>query len=238
MNQLYNFRAYIYDLIYSKKDFALEVSMINELIQKYKKSKGKELLDVGCGSGNHLIHLQKDYTCTGIDINPGILAIARKKLPGIDFIEVDMASFSFQKKFDIIICLFGTLGYALTLKNMQRTLLNFSHHLNKDGIVIIDPWFSPEKYEVGSPHLTTFSSPDIKIARSDVFERKKNQSIIDMHFLVAERNKKVEHFIDRHVLGLFTPKEILNAITNAQFSKIHLEEKIPGMRDIYIGIKK
>jgi len=66
--------AKYYDLIYSWKDYKKEAGIIHRLIQKHKKTKGKEVLEVACGSGNHIQYLKGSYTVTGIDINQGILS--------------------------------------------------------------------------------------------------------------------------------------------------------------------
>ena len=112
--QLYRKLAKYYDKIYHEKDYEEEVQNIKTIIAKYKQSKGKTLLDVACGTGSHLQFLQEDFDCSGVDINELILEVAREKLPTIDFIQSDMAELSLNKKFDVILCLFSSIGYILT----------------------------------------------------------------------------------------------------------------------------
>jgi ubiquinone/menaquinone biosynthesis C-methylase UbiE len=80
---LYKELAKYYDLIYSFKDYKKEAVRIKALVSKYKKSEGKELLDVACGTGHHLNHLKDEFSCTGVDISREILEIARKNNEGI-----------------------------------------------------------------------------------------------------------------------------------------------------------
>jgi len=49
----YNELAPYYDYVYSWKDYREEAATVERLIQKHKKSTGKALLDVGCGTGKH-----------------------------------------------------------------------------------------------------------------------------------------------------------------------------------------
>jgi len=57
--ELYNKTAKYYDLIYGWKDYRKESEFIHKLIQKHKKNTGNELLDVACGTGNHIRYLKK-----------------------------------------------------------------------------------------------------------------------------------------------------------------------------------
>jgi len=57
---------------------------------------GTKLLDVGCGSGLALVLArQRGALTSGLDISPGLLAIARGRLPGADLREGDMEELPF-----------------------------------------------------------------------------------------------------------------------------------------------
>lgn len=75
---LYKELASYYDLLYSYKDYKKEAEQIRKIINKHRKSKEKELLDVGCGTGKHLKYLKKWFSCTGVDPSKPMLSIAKK----------------------------------------------------------------------------------------------------------------------------------------------------------------
>ena len=50
-------------------DYKNEANTIKLLIATYKKTDGNNLLEVACGTGHHLEYFQKDFVCTGVDIN-------------------------------------------------------------------------------------------------------------------------------------------------------------------------
>ena len=105
---MYREYAKVYDLIYSGKDYKKEAKEIKDLIKKNKKSKGKNLLEVACGTGKHLEYLKKDFNCTGLDLNEGMVKIARKRLPkSVKLSKGNMINFNLNKEFDIVICLFS-----------------------------------------------------------------------------------------------------------------------------------
>src|SRR5438105_14877858 len=82
--------AAFYDAIYAWKDYSGETFKLESIINQYKQSPGRTLLDVACGTGAHIPYLRPQFTIEGLDIDPGLLAIARERNPGIIFHERDM----------------------------------------------------------------------------------------------------------------------------------------------------
>ncbi len=236
--RIYKDLARYYDLIYSFKDYKKETVIIKRLISKYKKSKGNDLLEIACGTGKHIQYLKDNFNVLATDINIRMLGVARKNIKGVIFKRADMVELNLGKKFDVVICLFSSIGYIKTYYNLKKTLNNFAHHLKKGGVVIIEPWYTKSTYKVGTPHMTTYGDANIKIARQNINGTRGNISIMDMHYLVAERGKDVKHFVDRHELAMFEPKKILRFMKEAGLRAKFLKNGLLKGRGIYIGIKK
>jgi ubiquinone/menaquinone biosynthesis C-methylase UbiE len=234
---MYKKLAKYYDIIYSWKDYEKEVNIIKKLIKKYKKSNGTELLDVGCGTGKHLEYLKYDFSCTGCDINLEMLDEARENVENVFFIQADMITLDLKKKFDIIICLFSSIGHVKTYNNLEQTIHNFSNHLEKGGVVIIEPWLTKSTYDAGRPGMTTYDAKDIKIARLNTTKIEGDLSILEMHYLIAERNRDIEYFSEKHELGLFEIDQFLEFMTNAGLKAEFLKDGLLKERGLYIGIK-
>ena len=235
---LYKNSAKYYDLIYSFKDYREEALKVKKLIGRFKKSSRNELLEVACGTGKHLEHLKKEFKCVGVDINDGMLKMARQRLKNIDFRQADMINMELGKQFDIITCLFSSIGYVKTYENLQRTLKNFARHLRRGGVVIIEPWFTKKTYKVGAPHMTTYDAPDIKIARLNVSSADGNLSVMDMHYLVAEKDKGVIHFSDRHELGMFEIDRTLELMKQEGLDSKYFKNGLMKERGLLIGVKQ
>lgn len=235
---LYRELAPYYDLIYAWKNYKKEVDEIYKLIAEYKKSNGKDLLEVACGTGRHLQYFKQKFFCTGTDINQGILNVAKKKIKTVTFKKTNMVNMKLNKKFDVITCLFSAIGYVKTYQNLQKTLKNFAKHLKTGGVVLIEPWFTKSAYKAGSVHMATYENKDIKIARLTLSKIKGNISEMDMHYLVAERNKEVKHFVDRHELGLFEIDKTLQLMKQAGLKAKFLKNSLMEDRGLFIGVKE
>ena len=71
---------------------------------------GQAILDVGCGTGRHSLELaRRGYRCTGIDLSPDMLSVAREAAgrEGLDitFVEGDASATRLDRSFDHAICL-------------------------------------------------------------------------------------------------------------------------------------
>ena len=235
---LYGELAKYYDLIYSAKDYEKEADRIKALVSKYKKPEGKELLDVACGTGHHLEYLKNDFSCMGVDISNEILEIAIRNVDEVFFRKADMTRLDLDKRFDVITSLFSSIGYVKTHTNLRKTIQCFVRHLKAGGLVLIEPWFTKSTFIEGSPHMSTYDGRDVKIARLCVSKMRGNLSVQDMHYLVAERDKGVEHFVDRHEMGLFEIDKTLAVMNKAGFQTKFLENGLNKDRGLFVGVKQ
>ena len=234
---MYKKLAKYYDLIYHWKDYEKEAYSIKDLIKKYKKSDGNKLVDVGCGTGKHLEYFKDDFSCTGIDINNEMVEVAKENVKGVIFEQGDMIDFNLKTEFDVIFCLFSSIGYVKTYSNLEKTMRNFRNHLKKGGVLIIEPWFTKSTYWAGHPGMTTYEGEDIKIARLNSSKIEGDLSIMEMHYLIVEKDKDVIHFVDTHELGLFEIDKTLEFMEKAGFKTEFLKDGLMEDRGLFIGVK-
>ena len=86
--------------------------------------------------------------------------------------------------------------------------------------------------------MTTYDGDDVKIARLNTSEIQGDLSIMDMHYLIAERDKSVRHYVDRHELGLFEVDETLKIMEESGLESQFITEGLMPGRGLYMGIKK
>ena len=238
MEKPYTKLAKYYDLIYDFKNYKKESEIIVNLIQKYKKTKGNNLLDAGCGTGKYLKYLNSKYNCEGFDLSSDMIEIAKSNFPEIKFTVDDMTNFSFNIQYDIIICLFSSIGYLQTLSNVKKTISNFSKHTKKGGIIIIESWLSPKDFIEGIPDLITYENNNIRIAKMEIGRVVDEKSILDMQYLIAEKDKDTIYLKDKHIMGLFEHSQIVNIMKEKGFRTKIYKYGIFGKRVLFIGIKR
>ena len=132
---MYDRSAEFYDAIYSFKNYEKETAKLHELIQQHKRSPGNELLDVACGTGGHISYLKRNYSVEGLDNSPRMLRLARKKHPDVVFHRRDMTNFTLRKEFDVVTCLFSSVGHVKTRRRLDLAVLTMARHL-KPGVPI------------------------------------------------------------------------------------------------------
>lgn len=225
-----------YDIIHSQKDYKGESEKLKALISQHKKSEGKDLLEVACGTGKYLEYFKDGFNCTGVDINKGVLDIARARFPNLAFHEADMLDFDLQKQFDVVLCLFGSINYVKTWNALKQTINNFARHLKSGGCLIIEPFETPTSYKTGVS-VSTYAHNDFKIARLRVSEIKGGKAVISMHYLISKNNEQPLYLKDIHRLGLFEAETVTELLKKAGLNVVFLEEGLFPGKGLFIAVK-
>jgi SAM-dependent methyltransferase len=225
-----------YDAIYRWKDYKRESARLCELIAQHKRSPGNALLDVACGTGGHIPYLRDAFTIEGVDLNGGMLAVARKRHPGIAFHHGDMLDFDLGCRFDVVVCLFGSIGYVKTAARLDRAVANMARHVCPGGVLIIEPFYTPADWKQGRRPCANFvDQPDLKIARIMVWDVEQAIAKSNFHYLVGTP-EGIEHFTERHELGLFTDEQNRAAFAAAGLDVVRDAKGLMG-RGVYIGTR-
>jgi ubiquinone/menaquinone biosynthesis C-methylase UbiE len=226
-----------YDEIYGSmgKDYIAEANKVNKFIQKHKRTDGNTLLDVACGTGAHAGPLSRHYKVEGLDLDANMLKVARKKYPKIRFHHGNMTSFDLGHQFDIVVCLFSSIGYVKTKANLRKAIKTMSWHLLPGGALLVEPWFTPEQWNPGRVFTLRVDKPDLKIVRMSRSGQKGKVSFLEFQYLIGTP-KGIEHSMEHHELGLFAHEEYLDAFRSAGLKVIHSKKGLDG-RGLYIGKK-
>lgn len=196
----------IYDAIYGFKDYASEALRIRHLIARERPG-ARTILDIACGTGEHARFLSVDFEVDGIDIEPKFVEIARAKNPVGNFSVADMRAFQLEKRYDVVQCLFSSIGYLLTPEDIIAALKCFRSHLAPGGVILVEPWLSPAAYKPGQPHMVTVDKPDLKVCRMNVSEREADISVLHFHYLIAT-NESVTKVEEVHRLALVPTEQM------------------------------
>jgi SAM-dependent methyltransferase len=231
----YSRSARVYDDLCRHKDYAAATLVLREILQRVVPH-AASLLDVACGTGRHLEHLRSHFRVEGLDLSPEMLQIARSRCPGIPFHEGSLVDFRLADTFDVVTCLFGSIGYALTLENLRRAFHTMAHHLKPGGVLVVEPWLTPDRFVSGRLVLDSVDDPDLKVARMYVTRREGRISVFESQYLVG-RSEGVTHFTERQELGLFTDEEYRRALNRAGLDLVEIGNG-PFGYGLFMGIRK
>ena len=223
--------ARYYDQLYSFKNYADEAAKIRDLIRREHPG-AHSILDVACGTAEHAKLLSSDFAVDGIDLEPEFVAIARRKVPKGTFNLADMRQFELGKKYDLVQCLFSSIGYLTKGDDIVRALKCFARHLAPGGIIIVEPWITPDKWYHSAPDMLCVDQPDLKICRMNVNRVEGNLTIIAFDYLIGTR-ALVEHVQEEHVLALYTIEEMLEFFRRANLKVRHDAQGLDG-RGLYV----
>lgn len=155
--------ARFYNSVYCDKNYGKEV---DELIT-YIPVAFKNILDVGCGTGNHSWPLYyKGYNVVGIDPSIEMLRIAKSQLPkglyisnsngsGIKFLEYavqDFCPIGYRAYFDVVVAMFDVFDYVLSSSDFRKSLQNVWKCLIEKGLFFIEGWNKDRVSKVYEPY--------------------------------------------------------------------------------------
>jgi SAM-dependent methyltransferase len=225
--------AAFYDAIYGAfKDYRAESARVAAMLRSVQPTVCT-VLDAACGTGEHVRFLRADngLLADGLDMDPGLLAVARRKVPDAEFFEADMSSFALRRKYDAIVCLFSSIGYLRTLDRVTAALTCFRQHLNPTGVIVVEPWFAPGVLRLGTTDTKRGEVDGVGIARTSHVAVDGRLSTITFDYELTG-SSGVRHVREIHELGLFTPEEMLSCFRDAGLSASFDAEGLTG-RGLY-----
>ena len=235
---VYGKSARIYDLLYvgaGIKDYPLEAAGLHNIIQG-ADPQAKTLLDVACGTGAHLAELRRWYEVEGVDQSPDMLAVAQARLPGVPLHVADMRTLDLGKSFDVVMCLFSSIGYITDPAELRSTIGRLAAHIAPGGVLILDGWLRPEAWHDdyrGEPDVAY--DDDTMVVRLAFSRRDGSITELDMHHLVRT-NSGVDYFSEVHRLALTPTAEYVSAVEGAGLTSRVIPDYMPN-RDRIVGTR-
>ena len=137
--------AHFYDVLNDGVSYAEERDFLLPLLPEGARRGA----DLGCGTGELVCLLSRDYEMTGVDLSEEMLAAADEKAFSagrkIRFVRQDIAHLALGEKFDFCVCLHDTLNYLLTTAEVSSFFAGVRAHLVPGGVFIFD-LNTPERF--------------------------------------------------------------------------------------------
>jgi SAM-dependent methyltransferase len=234
LESVYTLRPDLYDLVYSYKDYAAESARIEEIARAHNPA-ARTLLDVACGTGRHLEYLSATFETAGVDADADMLAVARARLPDVPLSIGDMRDLDLGRRFDVVTCLFSAIGFAHDPDVLGQAAASLARHVADDGILLLEPWVTPEQWISNRPHALAAEQSEVAVARVALSGRRGRISTVEMQHLVATP-EGITQFTERLEFGLFTHDEMRRALEATGLSVAHDPEGLIG-RGLWLGMR-
>ncbi len=146
MSSCYGKFASVYDVLYSDKSYKAEAQFIDDCFHRHGNPQITKILELACGTGSHALELErKGYEIIATDYSKEMIKCAKQKAnlikSKIDFRLQDMRSINLpEHSFDAIICLFDSIGYITSNKDLNKTFSGIFDYLRLDGLFIFEFW--------------------------------------------------------------------------------------------------
>jgi len=176
--------------------------------------KGATVLDVGCGTGRHVLELAaRGLDVTGIDYVDSLVgratdAARSKGLSNANFLATDCRTSDLGRQYDAFVCLYDVVGTYADDSENGRILQNAVRHLRQNGMALISV-MNFELTERRAKHYFSINTePDklLQLAPSQTMEKTGN--IFDPDFCMIERNTNVVYRKEQFSEGTTLPAEL------------------------------
>lgn len=187
--------AYYYNAFYQDKDYQAEAVQVDSLLKKYGTNI-QSVISYGCGTGRHDLALCRlGYQCTGIDMSPLMIEIARENAKNeavtIDFSVADIRTYEPQGKYDAVISLFHVMSYQNSNQDITDAFRAARQALDQGGIFLFDVWYGPgvlsDKPAVRVKEIEDEQNKLVRIARPIMHDR---ENVVDVCYEVYVIEKK------------------------------------------------
>jgi dTDP-3-amino-3,4,6-trideoxy-alpha-D-glucopyranose N,N-dimethyltransferase len=234
---VYEHSAAAYDLLNAArgKDYPREAAQVAELVRG-RHPGARSLLDVGCGTGLHLVAFRRlGFSVAGVELSGPMAEVARHRLPGAEVAVADMRTFRLGRAFDAVVCLFSAIGYMPDTGALGTAVATMAGHLVPGGVLVVEPWLAPVAWHVGMVSTDSAEADGLTVTRVSRSALWDDRSTIDMHYVIATPERSWS-FVEHHRLRLFSTDDYLEAFDRAGLRVEHEAAGLTG-RGLVIGTR-
>ncbi|MBF6329798.1 class I SAM-dependent methyltransferase [Nocardia transvalensis] len=194
----------VYAAIHASRgwDWRAEAEDIAAEVRRHNPDAGS-LLDVACGTGNHLAEFSRLFERTaGVDLSAGMRSVAARTSPDSTVFAGDMRTFDVPGRFDAVTCLSYSIGYMRTVEELHKAIARMTVHLAPGGVLVVEPWWSPETFLDHYVSAGLHQEDGRAISRVSYSERIGSVCRMTVHLTVADHTG-IRSFTEYEMLTLF-----------------------------------
>ena len=188
----YELGAELYDAVgqVTGRDAAREAARVRAAWQRFVPIKRPRLLDVACGTGQHLLHLRDHADVEGADHSGAMLNVAARRLPGVPLHLQSMERLDLPGDYDVITCLLSGIAYPLGDTRLHMALRRMKWHLRPHGVLVVEPGPSPDSVERLDDAPLLFDAQGMLVERRTRWQRVRDELVLYHEFRVSTGGRR------------------------------------------------
>lgn len=220
---MYQEFAKIYDHLMMDVDYQSWVEYIKRLFSYYN-IKPKEILELGCGTGNITIPLALDkYNMTGIDLSQDMLSIAEQKARDkglkINWFCQDMENLEGFRNLEAIICVCDGINYILKDSQLFNVFKNVYNSLDYGGLFAFDLNSKYKIEKILSEKTFAYPGDEVSYIWENYYNKKTEIICFELSFFIKD-NGNYKRFNETHRQKAYSIDHIVSILEKAGFKEI------------------
>ena len=229
--------ADVYEIAYRGrgKDWHAEALDVTKRIWG-RRPGAESLLDAACGTGAHLRTFATQFPrVAGLELAPAMRERARRRLPGTPIHAADMRDFDLGTTFDAVTCLFTAINFLATAAEMRAAVAAMARHLVPGGVLVVEPWWFPEKFIDGHIGGDLVRDGGRVIARVSRSTREGRRTRMEERWVVGDETG-LRVFSELGFLTMFDRSEYVDAFRAAGCRVEYVADWLTG-RGLFVGVR-
>ncbi|EQA44344.1 methyltransferase domain protein [Leptospira broomii serovar Hurstbridge str. 5399] len=194
---------YYFDIEKNTRKFDLETQFLDRLFRKHRI---RNILDLGCGTGEHVTHFQGlGYKPKGVDSSVRMIEVAKKRYSHCRFEVGSMQTYKAAEQLDGIISLFGSFNYLLSNEEVEAALKHLEQNLKPAGIAVLEVWNAEPLRKIKRKAIAPVSQTK---ARNTIIQRNRGfrlvradqATVVEVNYIYNLNSKEIK---DKHLMRAY-----------------------------------
>lgn len=143
-------------------EYAHYCQHVTALIRQHAGNPASTLLDIGCGGGKNVVNLKKEFSVTGLDLSPAMLAQAKEMNPDCTLVQGDMRTFRLGRAFDAVL-MDDAIAHMRCRADFEAAFRTAYDHLKPGGVLVATPDVTIETFQQNKTSATAATRDGIDV---------------------------------------------------------------------------
>ena len=231
--------ARVYDALYRDKNYKAEALFALDQIQNVMSFTPLEILDLGCGTGQHAVQMARAAICvTGLDRSAEMVSIARKRMKSLSedlrrnlqFGVGDARTICLHQRYDAVVALFHVISYMIEDSDLDAIFGTARRHVKTGGAFLFDFWHGPAVLcEPPQPRVKRVQIGETIIERQAIPNWDEQRHVVCVNYNIEiTLGEDVSRESEQHCVRYFFLEEIKSRLLEAGFQVVRFGEWATG----------